>query len=138
MPGQIYGSASCYQGSILNFAKNFILKLRMFCKVVILFVYRLTCIFSDSGSGFQGWISNNFAENLMPDYFDGYNWFTVFGVFFPTITGIMAGINMSGDLRQPTTDIPHGTLAAVATGYETLNYTFLNRFIAQLIVRYVC
>uniref|UniRef100_A0A1B6C2P2 Solute carrier family 12 member 8 n=1 Tax=Clastoptera arizonana TaxID=38151 RepID=A0A1B6C2P2_9HEMI len=73
-------------------------------------------IHTDNRSGFEGWISNNFFENLMPDYFDGYNWFTVFGVFFPTITGIMAGINMSGDLRHPTTDIPHGTFAALSTG----------------------
>lgn len=68
------------------------------------------------GDGFEGWVSDNFVKNLLPTYMNGYNWFTVFAVFFPSITGVLAGINMSGDLSQPSKDIPNGTLAALFTG----------------------
>lgn len=73
-------------------------------------------VHTDRQNGFEGWMSGNLANNTMPEYFDGYSWFTVFGVFFPTVTGIMAGINMSGDLRQPNINIPNGTIAAVGVG----------------------
>ncbi|XP_037043134.1 solute carrier family 12 member 8 [Bradysia coprophila] len=69
----------------------------------------------DPENGFDGWMSDNMAKNLWPDYQNGYTWFRVFGVFFPTVTGVLSGINMSGDLRAPSTDIPNGTLAAFST-----------------------
>ncbi|CAK9812035.1 Solute carrier family 12 member 8 [Anthophora quadrimaculata] len=84
-------------------------------------------------AGFDGWLSGNLKNNTFPNYQDGYSWFTVFGVFFPTVTGVLAGINMSGDLKHPSTDIPNGTLAAVGTG--TLLYLCFSMFLAATCTR---
>ncbi|KAK9537464.1 hypothetical protein VZT92_005079 [Zoarces viviparus] len=71
----------------------------------------------DPENGFIGYSAELLSSNTMPDYTPGETFFTVFGVFFPAATGVMAGFNMSSDLQRPEHNIPVGTLAAVFTSW---------------------
>jgi amino acid transporter len=63
------------------------------------------------------------ASNLAPGYTDGASTLVMFALFFPAATGIMAGANMSGDLRDPAKSLPLGTFAAI--GVTALVYLSL-------------
>ena len=59
----------------------------------------------------------------------GNKFWLVFAVFFPAATGIMAGANMSGELRDPRKSIPPGTFWAI--GVSFVLYMLLAYWIAR-------
>nr|XP_040036852.1 solute carrier family 12 member 3-like isoform X1 [Gasterosteus aculeatus aculeatus] len=62
--------------------------------------------------GIFGYSGDIFVENLTPDW-RGTNFFQMFAIFFPSAIGILSGANISGDLKDPATAIPKGTLMAI-------------------------
>ncbi|KAJ8303977.1 hypothetical protein KUTeg_017560 [Tegillarca granosa] len=63
--------------------------------------------------GVVGYRYDVFSENLGPDFRNGESFFSVFSIFFPAATGILAGANISGDLKNPQAAIPKGTFLAI-------------------------
>jgi len=71
-------------------------------------------------------ISSLMSDNLYPNYQQDcqdhdakVDFFTVFGVLFSGVTGVMAGANLSGDLISPGKSIPRGTLSASLFTFST-------------------
>lgn len=64
-----------------------------------------------------------FNQNMASGYTEivsgggNYDFWMIFAIYFPAVTGILAGINMSGDLKNPAQSIPSGTFLAVIVGF---------------------
>ncbi|CAH1637260.1 unnamed protein product [Spodoptera littoralis] len=71
----------------------------------------------EMANGFVGLSTATLSANFKPDFrfSEGLNqdFFSVFAIFFPSVTGIQAGANISGDLKDPASAIPKGTLLAL-------------------------
>ncbi len=80
---------------------------------LILALLALSLISFFAGHPAQGSIASNWS----PIYGQGQSFWVVFAIFFPAVTGIMAGVSMSGDLKNPAKSIPRGTLLAVVVTF---------------------
>lgn len=63
--------------------------------------------------GFIGYDVDLLIKNLKPDFRNMETFFSVFSIYFPSATGILAGANISGDLKDPQSAIPKGTFLAI-------------------------
>lgn len=73
------------------------------------------------------------SSNLAPQWSEQFSFFSVFALFFPAVTGIMAGVNMSGDLKNPARSLPNGTLAAI--GFSGFIYAAITLVLAACVPR---
>uniref|UniRef100_A0A3Q3KK34 Solute carrier family 12 member 10, tandem duplicate 1 n=1 Tax=Monopterus albus TaxID=43700 RepID=A0A3Q3KK34_MONAL len=75
-----------------------------------------------------------FVSNLTPDWrgADG-NFFSMFAIFFPATTGILSGVNICGDLKDPATSIPKGTLHAIF--WTTISYLVIPLTVGACVIR---
>ncbi|XP_060592142.1 solute carrier family 12 member 2-like isoform X2 [Ruditapes philippinarum] len=83
--------------------------------------------------GFTGYRADVFVDNFGPNFRDGEGFFSVFSIFFPAATGILAGANISGDLKNPQKDIPLGTFIAI--GISSVSYIAVVWLLGSCIVR---
>ncbi|XP_009884445.1 PREDICTED: solute carrier family 12 member 1 isoform X2 [Charadrius vociferus] len=83
--------------------------------------------------GFFNYEASIFAENFGPDFRSGEGFFSVFAIFFPAATGILAGANISGDLEDPQSAIPKGTMLAILV--TTIAYIGVAVCVASCVVR---
>lgn len=54
------------------------------------------------------------TQMLWNDGEEGIGFWILFALFFPAVTGIIAGVGLSGELRDPSKQIPRGVIGAIA------------------------
>ncbi|XP_077451747.1 solute carrier family 12 member 3 [Stigmatopora argus] len=84
--------------------------------------------------GFFSYKVDIFKTNFVPNWRGNEgSFFGMFSIFFPSATGILAGANISGDLKDPAVAIPRGTLMAIF--WTTLSYLIISATIGSCVVR---
>jgi potassium/chloride transporter 9 len=118
-------TALCLAGSgIFAKASNALLVILTVSILSIPFSVIFVAPFLDEHKGihFTGFSLDTLRSNLWPHTvgreFKGAETFReLFGILFPATSGIFAGASMSGDLRNPSKDIPLGTLWAMLSTF---------------------
>ena len=91
-------------------------KLAIKTQYIIMSILALS-ILAFMGGSLLNFSGDVFYANLGSKYTSvNITFWVVFALYFPAATGIMAGVNMSGDLENPGKSIPLGTFSAVFTG----------------------
>ncbi|ETE69997.1 Solute carrier family 12 member 3, partial [Ophiophagus hannah] len=84
--------------------------------------------------GYFSYRSDIFLQNLRPEWRgESGSFFGMFSIFFPSATGILAGANISGDLKDPAVAIPQGTLMAIFL--TTISYLAIAATIGACVIR---
>lgn len=91
-------------GAIAYIGADFALKIQYF--ILALLMAAILSFFAGGWNDIQ-------APTLAANYSQGENFWTVFAVFFPAVTGIAVGASMSGDLKDPSRNIPRGTIISI-------------------------
>jgi len=101
----------CYIGPQL-YAKTAVTAFTCTCVVLTISLVSFLSQKPGATDGFTGLKASTFSSTWKPHYSDGNGFSEIFAILFPAVTGIMAGANMSGVLKEPSKAIPKGTLAA--------------------------
>ena len=75
-------------------------------------------------SNFLANLGSSYTPQLVGGEMKEYGFFSVFAIFFPAVTGIMAGANISGMLKDPARNIVDGTFLSV--GISTVVYCVMS------------
>lgn len=67
-------------------------------------------------------------DNYVPPVNGPLNFWVVFAIFFPAITGIESSVSLSGDLKNPSKSLPLGTISALIVAYAI--YVIISIFLA--------
>ncbi|XP_058667734.1 solute carrier family 12 member 1 isoform X3 [Ammospiza nelsoni] len=88
--------------------------------------------------GFFNYQASIFAENFGPDFRSGEGFFSVFAIFFPAATGILAGANISGDLKVMSMVSGFGPLITAGIFSATLSSALASLVSAPKVFQALC
>jgi len=102
---RLFGSLALLVVLIIAYiSTSFALKIQYV--ILGLIVLSMSSIFMGSSDGLK----------IGSDIIESPNFATLFGIFFPAVTGFTAGVAMSGDLKNPKISIPWGTMLSISIG----------------------